>query len=57
METKDIVIDQELLIEAARLKRGQTLADSYKWYIHLKYIKYIEGVACFLMFSSEVERG
>lgn len=55
METKDIVIDQELLIKAAKVKKGQSLADSYKWYIHLEYIKYIEGVAHFLMRASEVE--
>ena len=48
METKDIVIDQDLLVEAAKVKKGQSLADAYKWYIHLQYIKYIEGVATYL---------
>jgi len=57
METKDIVINQDLLVASSKTGQTQVLADCYKWYLHLQYITYIEGVAMFLVGAAEVDDG
>lgn len=55
METKDIRIDQDLLMKAAKQVKCKSLADSYKQYMHTQFITYVEPVIYFLRWASEVE--
>jgi len=57
MEINNIIIDQDLLAKAEKETRGQSLDSKWKRYVHLQYIKYIEGVACFLSGAAAVENG